>query len=100
MRRLDPDRVLFSHFGPSPDGARDLQQYPAIVEEWRTVALEAARENPDPDYVARQLRAHDRPGGAPDAAADHSALVSGYDLAARGFLRYFETHGFLTPGRP
>jgi glyoxylase-like metal-dependent hydrolase (beta-lactamase superfamily II) len=100
MRRLEPDRVLFSHFGPSPDGVRDLERYPAIVEEWKEVALRAARENPDAEYVAQQLRDLDRSSGAPTAAGDRSSLVSGYDLAARGFLRYFETHGFLAPGRP
>jgi glyoxylase-like metal-dependent hydrolase (beta-lactamase superfamily II) len=97
MRRLDPALVLYSHFGPSPEGARDLDRYRAIVEEWRDVALAAARETPEVDHVTERLRAHDL-GAAVAARAmndDRSTLVSGYELAARGFLRYFETHGML-----
>jgi len=101
MRRLDPALVLYSHFGPSPDGATDLVRYRAVVEEWRDVALVAARENPDVDHVTSRLRDHDRstreePSPSPPPTDDRPSLVSGYELAARGFLRYFETHGSLT----
>ena len=104
MRGLDPVLVLYSHFGPSPDGAADLARYRGIVEAWRDVALAAARERADPDYVAERLREFDRRGVEPAGAArartdDRAVLVSGYDLAARGFLRYFETRGVVTvPG--
>jgi len=102
MRRRDPRRVLYSHFGPSPDGPGDLARYRGIVEEWRDVALAAARERPDADYVTERLRAHDRAqaGSAAASTDDRSGLVSGYELAARGLLRYFETHGFLGQARP
>jgi glyoxylase-like metal-dependent hydrolase (beta-lactamase superfamily II) len=96
MRRLDPAQVLYSHFGPSPEGADDLTQYRAVVEEWRDVALSAARERADAGFIAERLRAHDQAGRA--RTDDRSTLVSGYELAASGFLRYFETHG-LVPGR-
>jgi glyoxylase-like metal-dependent hydrolase (beta-lactamase superfamily II) len=101
MRQTDPALVLYSHFGPSPDGAGDLARYRAVVENWRDVALSAAQAKPDPDIIAQRLREYDRSmGDQPDAASaasdDRSALVSGYDLAARGFLRYFETHGYLS----
>lgn len=100
MRRREPRRVLYSHFGPSPDGAEDLVRYRGIVEEWRDVALRAARERPDADFIAERLRAHDaglRAGSSARSGAvdDRSTLVSGYELAARGFLRYFETHGLV-----
>jgi glyoxylase-like metal-dependent hydrolase (beta-lactamase superfamily II) len=103
MRETHPALVLYSHFGPSPDGAGDLARYRGIVEEWRDVALGAARENSDPEFVAERLRAHDRAGhgeprAEPPRSDDRSTLVSGYGLAALGFLRYFETHGML-PGR-
>ena len=101
MRRRDPKRVLYSHFGPSPDGAQDLERYRGIVEAWRDVALRAARERPDADLIAERLRTFDLGSGSgqrprPGEAEDRSTLVSGYELAARGFLRYFETHGFVS----
>ncbi len=104
MRALDPARVLYSHFGPSPDGAADLARYRTVVEEWRDVALAAAREDPRPDHVTQRLREHDRAGRDPPEAVppgrdDRSTLVSGYELAALGFLRYFQTHGLLSEGR-
>jgi len=95
MRRTDPRMVLFSHFGPSPDGAADLARYRTLVEQWRDVALAAARERPDPAFVADRLRRFDeatRTGSLPD---ERESLVSGYELAAQGFLRYFETRGLL-----
>jgi len=96
MRRTDPALVLFSHFGPSPDGAADLVRYRTIVEQWRDVALAAAREQPSVEHIARALRTFD---ASLDTAEGHDreSLVSGYELAAMGLLRYFETHGLL-PG--
>jgi glyoxylase-like metal-dependent hydrolase (beta-lactamase superfamily II) len=95
MRRTDPRLVLFSHFGPSPDGAADLARYRTLVEQWRDVALAAARERPDAEFVADRLRRYDEAtltGSPPD---ERESLVSGYELAAQGFLRYFETHGLI-----
>jgi glyoxylase-like metal-dependent hydrolase (beta-lactamase superfamily II) len=95
MRRTNPRLVLFSHFGPSPDGAEDLGRYRTLVERWRDVALAAARERPDPEFITDRLRKYDEEtlGGArPD---ERELLMSGYELAALGFLRYFQTHGLL-----
>jgi len=94
MRRTEPRLVLFSHFGPSPDGPADLARYRGIVERWRDVALAAARERPEVEFVATRLAENDRSEGTPEPE-DRSLLVSGYDLAAQGFLRYFETRGLL-----
>ncbi|HTT45538.1 MAG TPA: MBL fold metallo-hydrolase, partial [Thermoplasmata archaeon] len=63
MRSTDPKLVLFSHFGPSPEGAADLRRYRTIVEQWRDVALAAAREKPDADFVAGRLKEYDLGGG-------------------------------------
>lgn len=97
MSRLEPELVLYSHFGPAPGGAAELAEYHGIVEEWRTVALEAARQNPEAEFVASRLRAYEEArlalSGRDTATSAHSDLVSGYSLAAQGLLRYFEVHG-------
>jgi len=95
MRRTDPKLVLFSHFGPSPDGAADLVRYRTVVEQWRDVALAAARERPDPEFITERLKAYDAPAAAASDPTDRESIISGYELAAQGFLRYFETHGLL-----
>ncbi len=95
MRATDPAMLLFSHFGPSPDGARDLVRYRTVVEQWRDVALRAAREKPEVDYLERRLREFDSANFEDASVADRESLVSGYVLAAAGFLRYFETHSLL-----
>jgi glyoxylase-like metal-dependent hydrolase (beta-lactamase superfamily II) len=104
MRSREPRFVLFSHFGPSSDGPADLARYRAIVLAWRDVALAAARENPDPGFIARRLELHDavtlRAEGVSPSMAERESLVSGYDLAAKGFLRLFETRGELPPRTP
>jgi glyoxylase-like metal-dependent hydrolase (beta-lactamase superfamily II) len=104
MRSREPRFVLFSHFGPSSDGPADLARYRGIVTDWRDAALAAARENPDPEFVARRLETYDAvtlaAEGVAPSEAERESLVSGYDLAAKGFLRYFETHGELPPRRP
>jgi len=98
MRRTEPRLVLFSHFGPSPDGAADLARYRTVVEQWRDVALSAARERADPEFVTKRLRDYDASTLTSASADERESLVSGYELAARGFLRYFETHGLIGPG--
>lgn len=94
MRKAEPRLVLLSHFGLSPGGAADLVAYRTVVERWRDVALAAAHESPDPQYVAARLRALDLGEGVAEPG-DAASLISGYDLAAQGFLRYFRTHGDL-----
>jgi glyoxylase-like metal-dependent hydrolase (beta-lactamase superfamily II) len=94
MRREQPALVLLSHFGPTPNGAADLDGYRGVVERWRDVALAAARERPDAEFIAAKLAEADRAEPSADPA-DRASLVSGYDLAAQGFLRYFQTHGEL-----
>ncbi|HKN06395.1 MAG TPA: MBL fold metallo-hydrolase [Thermoplasmata archaeon] len=98
MRQTDPKLVLFSHFGPSPDGAVDLLRYRTIVEQWRDVALAAAREKADAEFVTGRLRAYDAVGAAASDPIDRESIISGYELAAQGFLRYFETHGLIGRG--
>jgi glyoxylase-like metal-dependent hydrolase (beta-lactamase superfamily II) len=102
MTALEPRWLFYSHFGPSEGAVEDLSEYRESVLSWRDSALAAAREEPSVGHIAVALRELDRPrraGGAPDGspAAEKSALVSGYELAAQGLLRYFQTHGLL-PG--
>lgn len=95
MRRTNPRLVLFSHFGPSPEGASDLARYRTIVEQWRDVALAAALEKPEVPFLTERLRAFDATTFTESPPSDRESLVSGYELAAAGFLRYFETHGMI-----
>ncbi|HXQ48553.1 MAG TPA: MBL fold metallo-hydrolase, partial [Thermoplasmata archaeon] len=60
MADANPQRVWYSHFGESPDGARDLGAYRRAVEEWRDAALGAARTDASIPNVARALEACER----------------------------------------
>jgi glyoxylase-like metal-dependent hydrolase (beta-lactamase superfamily II) len=95
MRRTEPRLVLFSHFGPSPDGASDLRRYRTIVEQWRDVALAAARERAEAEFVTSKLREYDETGATGAKPTEGESIISSYRLAAMGFLRYFETRGLL-----
>ena len=97
MKNAQVRQVLRSHFGPDPDGPRSLSEYRAIVEEWRAVAWAAFQEAPDPGHIAERLRMHEigqeRAAGHPHHPADTGGPFSDYELAAQGFLRYFQTGG-------
>lgn len=95
MRRTDPQLLLLSHFGPTPNGAADLLAYRTVVEQWRDVALTAARERADLEFIAARLRAFDESDRDEGTIDDRESLISGYELAAGGFLRYFETRGLI-----
>ena len=95
MRRTDPKLLLLSHFGPTPNGAADLVHYRTVVEQWRDVALAAAQEKPDLEFIAARLRSFDESDRSGAPFDDRESLISGYDLAAGGFLRYFETRGLI-----
>jgi glyoxylase-like metal-dependent hydrolase (beta-lactamase superfamily II) len=99
IRSVEPKRLLRTHFGPSDDPAADLAEYREVVEEWRDVALGAAGADPSVEHVARALREHEeavtRASGSLPPTEDAGALVSGYDLAAQGLLRYFRVRGLL-----
>jgi glyoxylase-like metal-dependent hydrolase (beta-lactamase superfamily II) len=99
MALLSPRRILYTHFGESPDGPGDLVDYRKAVEQWRDVALGAARIDPSVESVARALRTFEEAAAAraghPEPQGERGELISGYDLAAQGLLRYFRTHGDL-----
>ena len=95
MRQTHPRLVLFSHFGPSPDGANDLARYRTIVEQWSDVALAAAREKADVEFVTARLQSYDEGGASGSLPSEGESIISSYRLAAQGFLRYFETRGLL-----
>jgi glyoxylase-like metal-dependent hydrolase (beta-lactamase superfamily II) len=98
MAALDPRRVLYSHFGPSETAVQDLRRYRDAVTAWRDAALAAARTDPSVAVIAAALRAVERRrGDTAGASAEANELISGYDLAAQGLLRYFTTHSLL-PG--
>ncbi len=99
MQNLRPRRILFTHFGESPDGLADLETYRMAVTQWRDTALEAARTDPSIPAVARALRTFEEQAaaivGRKDSQGERGELISGYDLAAQGLVRYFRTHGLL-----
>jgi len=96
---VEPKLLVRTHFGPSDDPASDLVAYRETLEEWRDVGLGAARVDPSVEYVARALREHEeavaRASGQAVPTEDGGALVSGYDLAAQGLVRYFRVQGLL-----
>jgi glyoxylase-like metal-dependent hydrolase (beta-lactamase superfamily II) len=95
MRAKNPRAVWYSHFGPAPNGGADLAIYPGICEEWREVAWKAAQESSDPQFVGRRLREFEESRVPSDdsnrRAEEREDLVSGYEMAAMGLLRYFAT---------
>ncbi len=101
MEKLEPRTILYSHFGPAPGAVPELKRYRRTIEEWRNVALAAAQESPHVAGVAQALRRYEEAAaaaaGAIRSAEDPESLVSGYEMAAQGLLRYFETHHLL-PG--
>ena len=103
MKALNPRTLLYTHFGPAPGSAAAFEEYRASVEAWRDVALETAQRTPQVAAVAAALQRTDdpRPGrGDGSTIATRLPLVSSYELAAQGFLRYFRTHGLVAPERP
>ncbi|MHB8352615.1 MAG: MBL fold metallo-hydrolase [Thermoplasmata archaeon] len=95
MEELHPKELLYTHFGPSPPSSAGFDAYRSDLRAWREVALRAALERPEVAFVASRLRAfeEDRSGPGPDP----TALVSDFDLAAQGLLRYLQKHGDLPP---
>jgi glyoxylase-like metal-dependent hydrolase (beta-lactamase superfamily II) len=104
LRRAEPRRILYSHFGPREDAGAALVEHARAVAGWRDTALAAARQDASVAHVAAALRAHEeaeaaRAGYGP-ARVDAGDLISGYDLAAQGLLRYLRARGELPPEAP
>jgi glyoxylase-like metal-dependent hydrolase (beta-lactamase superfamily II) len=101
MRTLAPRRLLFSHFGAREDAVGELARYRTAVEGWRDAALEAARQSPELERIAAALRVREESdaasAGQPLPDERRGELISSYELAAQGLLRYFRSHG-LVPG--
>jgi glyoxylase-like metal-dependent hydrolase (beta-lactamase superfamily II) len=94
MGGAEPDRILYSHFGPAGGAVAALHRYHATVLEWVAAARRAALESPTVEHVATALQLHEQSAaasaGSPLPAEDRGRMVSGYELAAQGLLRYFE----------
>lgn len=97
-----PEQVWYSHFGRMPGAVEALRRYHATVAEWVGVARAQYAAHPEVEAIARALREHEEAylsssgGGRP--VEDRGTLVSGYDLAAQGLVRYFQTHPTSDPG--
>jgi glyoxylase-like metal-dependent hydrolase (beta-lactamase superfamily II) len=101
MAELQPRRLFYSHFGARDGAARELMEYTALVDRWRSRALAAAKADPSVDHVARALVDFEHEDaaarGVPLPPEDRSELISGTRMAAQGLLRYFRLRGDL-PG--
>jgi glyoxylase-like metal-dependent hydrolase (beta-lactamase superfamily II) len=101
MAATGAQEYWYTHFGPKRATEHTLAEYRAAVEAWREVALRTARSGADERVVAAALREYEegwsRAEGRPLPDGDPGALVSGYDLAAQGLLRYLRTRGELPP---
>jgi glyoxylase-like metal-dependent hydrolase (beta-lactamase superfamily II) len=98
MASAEPRAILYAHYGRFPSALEDLRAYRERVGAWREAALSVAKEGADVDAVARVLRQLEIDAGRVDPQRDDAGeLVSGYQLAASGLLRYFRTRGLL-PG--
>lgn len=95
MEAVRPQAILYAHYGRFAGALRDLAVYRARVGAWKETALRAAREGADVAGVARALRQLEVTEGRLDPSHDAGELVSGFDLAAAGLLRYFRTRGLL-----
>jgi len=97
MVALDPKTILYSHFGPAPAAVEALRSYRVEVVAWRDAALTAAQVDPSVENVARALKTRETEravaaGAAPMDLA-RGEMVSGYELAAQGLLRYLRGRG-------
>jgi glyoxylase-like metal-dependent hydrolase (beta-lactamase superfamily II) len=97
MAALDPRVILYSHFGPAPAAVEALHSYRQEVLAWRDAALDAARSDPSVEHVARALQACETEravaAGAKPSDLTKGEMVSGYELAAQGLLRYLRVRG-------
>jgi len=96
MIALEPRSIWFAHFGPVDGATAELRSYRATVEEWAEVARAPARSGRSVAEVAAVLAEHEREralaAGRPVPSEERGGLISGFELAAQGLLRYFETH--------
>lgn len=100
MAQADPQRLFYTHFGPSDEGAEALRAHGRAVQRWANAGLAAARENAEVEHVAHALAREESRriaelGG--DPSSDAEELVSAYTMAAQGLLRYYRTRGDIVP---
>jgi glyoxylase-like metal-dependent hydrolase (beta-lactamase superfamily II) len=100
MRATEPRTILYSHFGPVKGSASEFVEYRSLVEAWTEVALKAARERATVEHVAGVLRQYDEStwkSVTERTGEEQMELVSGFEMAAMGLLRYFQTRGLIEP---
>jgi glyoxylase-like metal-dependent hydrolase (beta-lactamase superfamily II) len=92
-----PRSILYAHYGAFPDATRDLTIYRQRVLDWCDVAQTAALKDPTPSTIGAALRQFEIDAGrAPPPGSgpvDRGDLVSGYEMAAMGLLRYLRLRG-------
>ena len=97
MVALEPRMILYSHFGPAASAVPALRAYREEVLAWRDAALSAAKADPSVGNVARALQQRETEralaAGAVPLDLARGEMVSGYELAAQGLLRYLRVRG-------
>lgn len=104
IRVTGAEELLYAHFGPETGAGSALGEYRVAVESWKEAALTIARDGGSQGAVAEGLQRVEeewaKAHGTPTAPGDHGALISSYELAAQGLLRYLRTRGELPPEAP
>lgn len=98
MSVKQPRTILYSHFGPVPSSGTEFSAYRSLVETWKDVALQAAREEPTVAHITDALRRYDEStwsSARERTGEEQMELISGVEMASMGLLRYFQTRGLV-----
>jgi glyoxylase-like metal-dependent hydrolase (beta-lactamase superfamily II) len=99
MRGWAPEKLFFSHFGPWDHAMTRLTEAAESAQDWVDLALSAAKKAPTVESIAKAIGEVDmersRKEGEPADLARKHEIVSGYQMAAQGLLRYFTKKGMI-----
>jgi glyoxylase-like metal-dependent hydrolase (beta-lactamase superfamily II) len=94
LQKLEPSRILFSHFGPAGEVEHLTNLAINRLRRWTSVVEAAVAQTQDIQEIVRMLRegtaAELNPAGKErmEAISDRYELLSSYQMNAQGILRY------------